>query len=221
MECQYCKGTCQKAGRQKNGSQKYFCGGCKRYQQACYRKKAWQAGTESMIADLLCEGVGIRSMARILKIAVHTVLRKIRRIAQKLIKPPIRLRQQMLEVDELRTFIGRKGNEYWVAYALNSRTGEVVDFVVGKRTKGTLRMLVNTLLLSGVKMIKTDKLSLYRGLIPSSIHSCQVNGTNHIERKNLTLRTHLKRLSRKTICFSRSLGVLESCLKIYFWRKAS
>ncbi|MBS1665188.1 MAG: hypothetical protein JST68_29350 [Bacteroidetes bacterium] len=40
---------------------------------------------------------------------------------------------------------------------------------------------------------------------------------NRSERKNLTLRTHLKRLSCRTFCFSKSLSMLESCLKLYFW----
>jgi len=178
-----------------------------------------ESGTNQMIVTLVCEGVGVRSIARILKMAVNTVLQRIRRIASEIVKPAIRRHQQALEVDELRTFVGRKGNEYWIAYALNSRTGEVVDVVIGKRTKNTLRMLVNTLLLSAVKVIKTDKLSLYRGLIPASIHCYRANATNHIERKNLTLRTHLKRLSRRTICFSRSFDMLENCMKIYFWGK--
>ncbi|WP_255539589.1 IS1 family transposase [Flavobacterium sp. CLA17] len=38
-----------------------------------------------------------------------------------------------------------------------------------------------------------------------------------MERKNLTLRTHLKRLNRRTICFSKSLVVFTAVLKIYFW----
>ena len=41
--------------------------------------------------------------------------------------------------------------------------------------------------------------------------------TNRIERKNLAIWTDVKRLSRWTICFSRSRVMLENCLKIYFW----
>ena len=41
--------------------------------------------------------------------------------------------------------------------------------------------------------------------------------TNHIERRNLTLRTHLKRLNKITICFFKNLVILAACLKIYFW----
>ncbi|WP_371414537.1 hypothetical protein [Flavobacterium sp. YO12] len=33
----------------------------------------------------------------------------------------------------------------------------------------------------------------------------------------MTLRTHLKRLNRCTICSSRSLAVFNAILKIYFW----
>jgi IS1 family transposase len=57
----------------------------------------------------------------------------------------------------------------------------------------------------------------YRYLITKKLHNTHVHSTNHIERHNLSIRTHLKRLNRKTICFSRSLVVLMAVLKIYFW----
>ncbi|MFY1046718.1 IS1 family transposase [Chryseobacterium sp. GP-SGM7] len=34
---------------------------------------------------------------------------------------------------------------------------------------------------------------------------------------NLNIRTHLKRLNRRTICFSKSNLILIAILKIYFW----
>ena len=63
----------------------------------------------------------------------------------------------------------------------------------------------------------TDQLINYKSLIPAALHKTRVYGTNHIERKNLTIRTDLKRLSRRSICFSKSKWMLEACLKIYFW----
>ena len=54
-------------------------------------------------------------------------------------------------------------------------------------------------------------------LIPSNIHSTRPFGTNHIERIHLNLRTHLKRLNRRSIGFSRSQTLLTASLKIYFW----
>jgi insertion element IS1 protein InsB len=217
MECQFCKGNCQKAGRQKNGAQKLYCKGCDKYQQSAYQYKACQGFVSPMIKHLVCEGVGIRGIARVLQIGINTVLRRILSIADGITKPPIPPDQPGFEVDELWTYIGHKANEYWLAYALN-KTGEVVDFVIGKRTKTTLKTLIDNFLASGVRKIRTDRLTHYQRLIPKAIHRCGVYCINHIERKNLSIRTHLKRLSRRTICFSRSVRRLESCLKIYFWR---
>jgi insertion element IS1 protein InsB len=218
MPCQYCKGKCQKAGRQRNGAQKLYCKGCRKYQQEAYRYRACQGHVGAMVGQLVTESVGIRGIARILEIGTGTVMRHIIRRANGITKPKVLPGQPWFEVDELWTFIGRKENEHWVAYALD-RDKAVIDYVVGKRTVATLRQLTDRLLASGVKKIRTDRLTHYRRLIPKERHYCSVFGINHIERKNLTLRTHLKRLSRRTICFSRKLSTLESCLKIYFWGK--
>ena len=168
------------------------------------------------IRSLVCESVGIRGIGRVLGIAAGTVMQRIRRIAAAVERPPVMPDQESFEVDELWTYIGRKENEHWVAYALD-KARNVVDFVVGKRTVSTLRQLTDRLLASGVKKIKTDRLTHYQKLIPKERHHRSIYGINHIERKNLTLRMHLKRLGRRTICFNRRLEMLESCLKIYFW----
>lgn len=39
--------------------------------------------------------------------------------------------------------------------------------------------------------------------------------TQRIERHNLTLRTHIKRLSRRTICFSKSIAIHEKVIGAY------
>jgi insertion element IS1 protein InsB len=80
-----------------------------------------------------------------------------------------------------------------------------------------LRGVIETLKIASAKAIYTDKLPSYKSLIPKAIHKTMHRGINYIERKNLTLRTHLKRLNRKTICYSKSLAMLTACIKIYFW----
>jgi IS1 family transposase len=169
-----------------------------------------------MVKSLTCESVRIRGISRVLGIAVNTVLEKIRSIASTTDRPTVGKDQPCFEVDELWTYIGRKENEHWVAYALDKER-KVIDFVVGKRSVSTLRQLIDPLLASGVKKIRTDRLTHYLRLIPKERHYRSPYGINHIERKNLTLRTHLKRLSRRTICFSRKLAMLGNCLRIYFW----
>ena len=135
MECQYCAQTCRKAGKQKNGAQKLFCINCKKYQQTEYKYQACKPSVVSMIPKLLCESVGIRGIARILNIATTTVITKIISIAAAIPKPAIPCNRRVFEMDELRTYVGRKGNEYWVAYALCADTKQVIDFTVGKRSK--------------------------------------------------------------------------------------
>jgi len=220
MTCKFCDHACQKAGRQKNGVQKLYCTLCRKYQQTAYRNRACCKDTKPMISKLICESVSVRGIARILNISINTVQTDIKWTAKSISKPPIVLHQENIEVDELRTFIGNKQNQYWIAYALNRSNGEVMDFIVGKRSRCTLKVLVNTLLLSGVRKIWTDRLNIYRALIPMEIHEDKKYGTNRIERKNLSIRTHIKRLSRRTICFGRSRIMLENCLKIYFWGRS-
>lgn len=218
MNCQYCKGKCRKAGRQKNGVQRLYCAICKKHQQTNYQKQAYMPGINREICNLLREGVGIRGIGRILKIAVGTVLRRIKAIASRIDKPVVAEQDKSYEVDELWTFIGRKSNEYWIAYVLERRTRQIVDFIVGKRTKSTLRILIEGLLDRKPAVIRTDKLAHYHRIIPKNLHRAGAYCINRIERKNLTIRTHLKRLSRRTIGFSRDVVMLESCLRICFWQ---
>lgn len=120
-------------------------------------------------------------------------------------------------IDEMRFFIKNKSNPQWLVYAINKKTKSIVGFHIGKRTNKTLNTVIKTLLHSKPEKIHTDKLRNYQYLIPNEIHSTKRFETNGIERKNLNLRTHLKRLNRKTICFSRSTAILSSILRIYFW----
>lgn len=178
--------------------------------------KAYKKNTNRSIIRLLKEGVGIRGIARLLSISTTTVIRRILRIAKCFRFPPI-VKGRTYEVDEIRTFIKRKKKLIWIVYALERTTKQIVSFNIGPRTNNTLKTVINTLELSEARRIYTDKLVNYRHLIKSSIHKTNNYGTNHIERHNLTLRTHLKRLNRKTICFSRSAAMLSTSLMIYFF----
>lgn len=181
-----------------------------------YSYKAYHESITNKITQLTKEGLGIRSTARYLKISTTTLLKRILLIASKIRLPVIAMHQRY-EVDEIKSFIRRKAREIFIVYALNRTTKEVVSFNVGSRTKKTLKVVTDTLLLSDAKRIYTDGLPSYRYLMSGKIHCKWQYQTNHIERMNLNLRTHLKRLNRRTICFSRSKTMLEACLKIYFW----
>ena len=103
----------------------------------------------------------------------------------------------------------------WVVSAYCRENQKVVRFSVGKRTNKTLNQVLISLKLSEAQTIFTDKLKNYRFLIEKKIHHTTTRSTNHVERMHLNLRTHLKRLSRRSICFSRSIVMLVALLKIY------
>ena len=117
----------------------------------------------------------------------------------------------------MRTFIKNKEKPIWIVYALDRISKDVISFSVGSRTKRTLSYVTNSVILSNPKKVYTDKLIHYKALLKDVTHKVYKYGTNRIERKNLSIRIHLKRLNRKTICFSRSFVILMCVLKIYFW----
>lgn len=216
MKCHHCNSNCIKKGKTHLAIQKYRCLNCKKYQREEYKSLAFKGGTEKKVVALLKESCGIRSISRILQISTTTVLLIIKRMADKIKKPVVKMNKEY-EADELKTYVKKKKNEQWIIYAIDKRTRQVADFRVGRRTKRNLKNVVDTLLLSKARKICTDRLNIYRTLIPKSIHKTLIHNTNYIERKNLNLRTHLKRLTRRTICFSKSTMMLEATMKIYFW----
>jgi insertion element IS1 protein InsB len=220
MNCKYCNGSCIKKGFYQS-NQRFLCKSCFKYQQESYVYSSCTKAHEIMIVKLNNVGVGISGIARVTQLSKATVIRKIKEIARKIVKPLITEVQQEYEVDEMHTFIGRKdpGHYIYIIYAINRRTKTVIDFRLGKRTKENIGELINELKTLRPSKIFTDKLNVYPGLIGNALHKASVYQINHIERFNLTLRTHLKRLSRKTICFSRSAEMLENCLRLYLWEK--
>ena len=215
--CKYCGGICIKKGK-RNGKQRFQCKHCEKYQLSYYSKNRIPESKEELLAKLNNEGMGISSISRILHVSKSSVQRIIIKFSKAVLKPLISERNQVYEIDELRTFERNKKNESWVIYAINKANGNVINLVVGRRTKENIKKVVDMVLSLNPAKIYTDGLNVYRSLIPKSIHRVFKFCTNKIERNNLTLRTHMKRLNRKTICFTKSNLMLEACLSLYIWR---
>jgi insertion element IS1 protein InsB len=200
LQCMLCKGNCIKHGKTEEATQRYKCKQCGKTFMEKYMNKAYVIAN-IIITALLKEGFGIRSMARLLHISCTTVLKRIVSIAKAIEKPIISFNKSY-EVDELCTYCQCKTKLLWVVYALQKDTKQVVEFTVGSRTKTTLQKAISTLCMSKAVKINTDKLNLYGFIISQAMQSTKQYGTNNIERKNLSLRTNLKRLNRRSICFS-------------------
>ncbi|MCA9507765.1 MAG: hypothetical protein KC505_05010 [Myxococcales bacterium] len=97
----------------------------------------------------------------------------------------------------------RYGDE-WLWHAIAHETGEVLAYVIGKHHDDALLKLKQLLKPFGIEHYFSDGWGRYDRHIPSRSLSMGKENTQKIERKHLTLRTRLKRLVRKTICFSKS-----------------
>lgn len=213
--CKLCGGHCIKKGYQR-GKQKLLCKNCNKYQQSEYSYQAYRVDLDLWIFRYLTKGMSIRDISRTLEISSNTLTRRIIKIAKGIPRPSV-LKGKTYELDELRTYVRCKRNLYYVISAYCRETKEIVAFKVGKRNNTNLGQVVNTLLLSDAKKIYTDKLRSYPTLIPREIHNTKKYGINHLERYHLSMRTDLRRLMRKTICYSKSLIMLSSTMKIYLW----
>ena len=108
------------------------------------------------------------------------------------------------QADEQWSYVGRKQNQRWLWHAIDVSTGVVLAFVFGKRTEAVCQSLMDKLAPFDIKRYYTDDWGSYRKLIPPDKHIVGKQYTQKIENKNLLFRTRIKRLARKTICFSKS-----------------
>jgi insertion element IS1 protein InsB len=77
--------------------------------------------------------------------------------------------------------------------------------IVGKFLGISVRLWVNGALAFGITQFYTDVWGTYERHLEPDEHTVGKRNTQKIERKHLTLRTRIKRLARKTICFSKSI----------------
>jgi insertion element IS1 protein InsB len=213
--CRHCGSKCIKKGFA-NGLQRYRCSICKRTQQEAYRYRAHNPTIDTQLVKLLKEGVGIRGLGRVLGISTTTVLHRIRMLSRQVVRPvPPNATYQL---DEMRVVVGNKAKVFWLSYAFCVETRQVVGIVVGRRNLRNLGAVVARVLSFKPKAVFTDRLDLYRVLLPNWVHRVHRRCTNHIERHHLTLRTQLKRLNRRSIAFTRSLDMLGSCVRLALWQ---
>ena len=109
------------------------------------------------------------------------------------------------ELDEMWSFVQNKGNQRWLWLAIDHNTHEVLAYTFGKRKDKVFRELQSLLKPFGITMFYTDDWGSYERNLDADKHTISKKNTQAIERKNLTLRTRIKRLCRKTICFSKSV----------------
>jgi insertion element IS1 protein InsB len=215
-----------KQGKTSNGTQKWQCNGCKKYFRLDYRYRAWQAGIKDKIIEITLNNSGVRDIGRVLKISKDTVCSVSKKTTK--INPYFltanelyKFRQLEIEIrfsgetDEFWSFVQNKGNQRWTWYAIERRSGIILAWHNGKRQDKDFLILWELLKVFPISIYHTDAWGSYSKYIPSGGHRIGKDKTWKIERKNLNFRTHLKRLNRKTICFSKNEQILDNVIGMY------
>jgi len=112
-------------------------------------------------------------------------------------------RVEEAELDEMWSYVGNKANQRWLWHAIDHHTGIVLAYVLGSHQDQVFLALRSLLEPFGITRFYTDGWGAYSRHIPADQHEIGKQNTQKIERKHLTLRTRIKRLARKTICFSK------------------
>lgn len=120
------------------------------------------------------------------------------------------------EWDEFWSYVGNKSNQRWTWYIIEKSTGIIIGWQNGRRKDEVLQRLLDSVVHIPIRACHTDDWGAYSRLFPSEyIHLIGKDSTWKIERKNLNFRTHLKRLHRKTICFSKDEQIHDNVIGMY------
>jgi insertion element IS1 protein InsB len=238
VRCPHC-GSEQivKRGKTYRGTQRYLC-----QNTACargsflldYCNRGCVPEVKQQIIDMSLNASGVRDTARVLRISTDTVLSELKKkevflesVNSALLRTidPEEVtvaieRAGEAEMDEMWSFVGKKGNQRWLWHAIDHHTGAVLAYVFGRRKDEVFLQLKALLAPFGLKRFYTDQWGAYTRHLDADVHSPGKRNTQKIERKHLTLRTRIKRLVRKTICFSKTTQMHDLVIGLFVNRYA-
>jgi len=238
VRCPHCHSDqIVKRGKTARGTQRYLCQNTLCIKGSFlldYCNRGCLAEVKDLIIDMSLNASGVRDTARSLHISTNTVLRELKKkepllesvntaLLNTLNPDEVTLdieRAGEAEMDEMWSFVGRKSNPRWLWHAIDHRTGAVLAYVFGRRQDEVFLKLKALLDPFGLTHYYTDKWGAYTRHLDAEQHTVSKRGTQKIERKHLTLRARIKRLVRKTICFSKSTQMHDIVIGLFVNRYA-
>jgi len=103
----------------------------------------------------------------------------------------------------------------WTWYVIERTHGTILAHHNDRRTDAACQALLKKLEIFPIQTFYTDNWQSYSKFIDAEKHVIGKEHTQKIERTNLTFRTHIKRLHRKTICFSKDEALHDKVIGLY------
>jgi len=221
VSCPHCESDkVKKNGLKPNGKQNFLCKPCGKQFQYFYAYGGADPRNKQLIRQMAMRGSGIRDIHNVLRISVFTVLFVLRQWFSTIGEPQFNGSFRCVLIDEMWTFVGRrKQNKRWFWYAYCADSRRILAFHIGKRNNAACKKLMKKLAHLDIQEYCTDDWKPYKKHIPPQKHTISKRKTQKIERQNLNFRTHIKRLCRRTICFSKKDDMHFGFIKAYIHLK--
>jgi IS1 family transposase/transposase-like protein len=208
-------------GKSKTYRQRYVCKSCARSFQTTYTYNAWKPKRRALIVAMTMRNSGIRDIETVLGIHRDSVIAHIKSEAAKIPEQPPPQRKRKVataELDDFWSFVRSKANQRWTWYAWDAKRKCIPAHHNGRRTNASCKKLCDELSLRyEIRHYNTDDWQSYNTMLSPEKHRISKKSTQRIERQNLNFRTHIKRLNRRTICFSKSEVIHDAVIKLYIY----
>jgi insertion element IS1 protein InsB len=122
------------------------------------------------------------------------------------------------ELDEMWSYVGKKTEPRWLWHAIDHASGTGLAYVFGRRKDTVFLQLKALLEPFGIHRFSTDGWGAYERPIDPTQHEVGKANTQKIESKHINLRTRLKRLVRRPICFSKTTTMHDLVLELFINR---
>ncbi len=122
------------------------------------------------------------------------------------------------ELDEMWSYVGKKDNPRWLWHAIDHHTKKVLAYVFGRRKDEVFLQLKAMLEPFGISRFYTDGWGAPQRHLEAQKHEVGKQNMQKIESKHINLRTRIKRLARRTICFSKTIQMHDIVIGLFINR---
>jgi len=220
VNCPYCRSIkVVKNGIKRSGMQNLLCQECSKQFQYEYIYRACHPNCRELILKMLLRGSGIRDCAAVTGVSKESVLRLIIRQGLQVELKPKYNHYDKVQIDEQWSYVSKKKKKVWMIYAYSATDGEILAFAMGKRNWKTVHYLILKLKGLDIDFFLTDKWKAFKTVLPYEKHLIGKQFTKAIEGVNTWFRTRLRRLVRRTVCFSKKLVYHYSMAKLAIYHR--
>ncbi|WP_094227757.1 IS1 family transposase [Methanolobus psychrotolerans] len=208
MNCPRCKSSDHKKNGKVGGRQRYKCHDCGYNYTVEVKSTASSISVKRQALQLYLEGLGFRSIGRVLGVSHVSVYKWIKKFGEELEALKSENEIEIVELDEMHTYISNK-KYCWIWIAVDRVGKKFIDCSFGSRGTETGIQLWRKLETKAVGQIMTDYWKAYAAFLPRKIHTRSKAETYTVEGYNSILRHFLTRLRRKSKCYTKSLEMLK------------